>query len=277
MVDDKLTDLATRLIDQVVELGVNGGGPLSGASRIADEHLLAAGGDREEAVRRLVATHVRLAAMSGFVTGLGGFAILPISIPAATTGLYVLATRMSAGIAHLRGYDIHTGEVRSAVVVSLLGSAGASVLKRAGIEVGRRSAAVTLEKVSTRLLIEINKRIGYSLVAKAGEKGVVNLAKLVPLVGGPIGATVDGISCRTIATFAMRTFEPRVGLGDGYRVVDGEVVVGEVADGEVADGEVADGGSGGGRRGGRRRRRAARLLAPVVTGWRAGAVGRSPG
>lgn len=236
MGDEKLAELAARLIDQVIELGVNGGGPLGSATTIADEHLLAAGGDREAAVRRLVATHVRLAAVSGFVTGLGGFAILPVSIPAATAGLYVLATRMSAGIAHLRGYDIRTDEVRSAILVSLLGSAGSSVLKRAGIEVGRRSTAVALEKASGRLLIEINKRVGFRLVARVGEKGVAGLAKLVPLVGGPIGAAVDGIGCRTIATFAMRTFEPRSEFGHGYEVVDGEVVDGEVVEGHGVGG-----------------------------------------
>jgi hypothetical protein len=129
---------------------------------------------------------------------------------------------MSAGIAHLRGYDIGTAEVRSAVLVSLLGSAGAGVLRRAGIEVGRRSAAVALEKVSTRLLIEINKRIGYKLVACAGVQGVTSLGKLVPLVGGPIGAGVDALSCRTIAGYARRSFPPRMSVG--HQVVEGEIV-----------------------------------------------------
>lgn len=225
MVNDRLAGIGEALIDQVVELGVNGAGPLAGATQIADEHLRAAGGDREEAIRRLVATHVRLAAVSGFVTGLGGIVTLPVSLPASMAGLYVLSTRMSAGIAHLRGYDIRTEEVRSAILISLLGSAGAGVLKRAGIEVGRRSTAAALQKVPARLLVEINKRIGYRLVTKAGEKGVVNLTKLVPLVGGPIGAAVDGIGCRTIATYALRTFEPRVQSdGKHHPVVDGEVV-----------------------------------------------------
>jgi hypothetical protein len=122
--------LAEKLIDRVIEFGINGGGPLKGAVPVADEHLLSADGDREEAVRRLVATHVRPAAVSGFATGIGGIATLPVSVPAATAGLYIIATRMSAGIAHLRSYDIGTEEVRSAILVSLLGSAGASTLKR---------------------------------------------------------------------------------------------------------------------------------------------------
>jgi hypothetical protein len=85
--------LAEKLIDRVIEFGINGGGPLKGAVPVADEHLLSAGGDREEAVRRLVATHVRLAAVSGFATGIGGIATLPVSVPAATAGLYIIATR----------------------------------------------------------------------------------------------------------------------------------------------------------------------------------------
>ena len=199
--------LAERLIDRVIEFGINGGGPLKGAVEVAQEHLRAAAGDREEAVRRLVATHLRLAGVSGFATGIGGIATLPVSVPAATAGLYIIATRMCAGIAHLRGYDIGTEEVRSAILVSLLGSAGAATLRRAGMEIGRLSAAVVLERVPAEILTEINKRVGFALVAKAGEKGVLNLAKWVPLVGGPIGATIDVISCKTIAVYALRTFD----------------------------------------------------------------------
>ena len=194
------------IVDRLIEFGIGGGGPFKGAVAVANEHLLAAGGDREAAVGRIVATHVRLAAGSGFVTGLGGLATLPVSVPAAMAGLYVIATRMSAGIAHLRGYDVDTEEVHSAVLISLLGSAGAATLKRAGIEIGKKSTTAALKKVPGRALIELNKRVGFRLVTKAGEKGVVNLTKLVPLVGGPIGAAVDGVSCRTIATYAMSTF-----------------------------------------------------------------------
>jgi hypothetical protein len=184
---------------------------LKGAVEVADEHLLTADGDREEAVRRLVATHVRLAAGSGFVTGLGGIATMPVTVPAAMAGLYVIATRMSASIAHLRGYDVKTEEVHSAILISLLGAAGAATLKRGGVEIGKKSTAAALQKLPGRVLIELNKKVGYRLVTKAGEKGVINLTKLVPLVGGPIGATVDGLSCRTIATYALTTF-PATGL-----------------------------------------------------------------
>ena len=75
--------------------------------------------------------------------------------------------------------------------------------------------------------------MGYRLVAKAGEKGMVNLTKLVPLVGGPIGAAVDGVSCKTIAGYAMRTFTPVV-----PRVVQARDRADDGAPGEVVQGEI---------------------------------------
>ena len=77
---------------------------------------------------------------------------------------------MAAAIAHLRGYDVVTEEVRSAILVCLLGSAGASALKRTGVEIGKKSTAAAFQKVPGRVLIEINKKVGFRLVAKGGEK-----------------------------------------------------------------------------------------------------------
>jgi len=235
--DDKtLPALGERLVAQVVEFGIQGLGPLSTAVQTAEEHLVTAGGDREAAVQRLIATHVRLAAATGFVTGLGGIATLPVTVPAAMAGLYIIATRMTAGVAHLRGYDIETDEVRSGILVALLGSAGAAVLRNTGVQIGQQSTAAALQRLPGRVLTELNKRVGYRLVSKAGEKGVVNLTKLVPLVGGPIGAAVDGVSCKTIAGYAMRTFPPVV-----PRVVRAEAVALKIGHGEVASGEVVEG------------------------------------
>ncbi len=233
--DSTFAALGERLVAQVVELGIRGVGPLSTAVETAEEHLITAGGDREEAIRRLVATHVRLAAVSGFVTGLGGIVTLPVTVPAAMAGMYIIATRMCAGIAHLRGYDVETDEVRSGVLVALLGSAGTAVLRNTGVQIGQRSTAAALERLPGRVLTELNKRVGHQLVTKAGEKGVINLTKLVPLVGGPIGAAVDGVSCKTIAGYAMRTFPPVV-----PRVVRAEVIQTGVvqAGGEVVQGEI---------------------------------------
>jgi hypothetical protein len=226
--NEALVALGENLISQVVKRGINGAGLFKGAVEVAEEHLATSPDDPERAIRRLIATHTRLAAASGFVTGLGGVATLPVAIPAALAGLYILSGRMAAGIAHLRGYDVDSEEVRSAVLVSLLGSSGTEVLKKAGIEIGRQSTAAGFARIPGRALIEINKRVGFRLVTKAGQRGVINLGKLVPLVGGPVGAAVDGIGCRTIAAYAVRLFPPlpaRAGfVVDAPDAIDAEVL-----------------------------------------------------
>lgn len=179
---------------------------MKGAVEVAEEHRQAARGNSEVALARLVATHVRLAAVSGFVTGAGGLVTLPVTLPASVTGLYVLGARLAAGIAHLRGYDVHSEEVRSAILVCLLGSGASSALTAAGVEIGQKSAIAALRKVPGRVLLDLNRRVGFRLVTRAGTTGTINLIKLAPLAGAPVGATVDGLSCRAIGKYAKHAF-----------------------------------------------------------------------
>jgi len=46
--ENTLVALGERLVAQVVELGIRGGGPLSTAVESAEQHLVTAMGDREE-------------------------------------------------------------------------------------------------------------------------------------------------------------------------------------------------------------------------------------
>lgn len=94
------------------------------------------------------------------------------------------------------------------------------------------SSASLLQKVPGRVLIEINKKVGFRLVTKAGQKGAVNLIKIVPVVGGGVGATVDVISCRAIATYALSTFEPIDVLRSDADIIDVEFFDAEVVDPE---------------------------------------------
>ena len=223
---ERLSRVGEKLVQQIVEVGIKGAGPIAGAEEVAEQALAAAGGDREAAIERLIASHVRRAGATGFVTGLGGAVTLPVTVPVSLGGLYVIATRMSAAIAYLRGHDIDTDEVQSAVLVCLLGSAGATALSRAGVDIGTKTTAAAIKKVPGRVLIEINKKVGYRLVTKAGQKGVINLTKFIPVVGGAVGATTDAISCKAIAAYAKSTFEPTsvVVVNGEAEILDAEVV-----------------------------------------------------
>lgn len=220
---------AETLMQQVLNLGVDGKGPWKGAEQVADEHLRHHK-NAEKAIARLIATHVRNTGVSGLVTGMGGLITLPAAIPADMTALYANQIRMIAAVAHLRGYDVHSEEVRSIILLTVLGSAGTALAAEMGVTIGNKAALAMIRKVPGRVLIDINKKVGFRLFTKAGTKGVVNLTKAVPLVGGVVGGGINASSTRTIGTFAKRNFPslhadvPEATSRHGDDVIDAEVV-----------------------------------------------------
>jgi len=146
-----------ELVKRVVTIGVEGAGPVTGAREVADQHLRQHG-DAEKAIERLVSTHVRILAASGFAAGLGGLITMPVTLPADMGVLYVYQGRVSAAIAHLRGYDLSTDEVKSVVLLSLLGAGGATLAGQFGIDLANKAAMQALKKVPGQVFIDINKR-----------------------------------------------------------------------------------------------------------------------
>lgn len=194
-----------KFVDNVLAVGIGGKGPFKSAETIAEEHLTRHH-DREKAIQRLIGTHTRLVGMSGFAAGLGGVITMPVTIPTDVGVFYLQASRCSAAVAHLRGYDLASDEVRSIVLMSMLGAGGVATAADFGVQLGTRSALAALKKVPGRVLIDINKKVGFRLVTKAGTTGVVNLTKLVPLVGGGVGSSVNVLGMRTIGRYAVKNF-----------------------------------------------------------------------
>ena len=77
----------------------------------------------------------------------------------------------------------------------MIGNTLEDVAKHAGVVVGGKVTVKGSEVLPGKVLIEINKKVGFRLLTKFGEKGVVTLAKFVPLVGGTVGGTFDRMTC----------------------------------------------------------------------------------
>lgn len=196
---------AMALVNKILAVGVNGLGPYKSAAEMADE-VRCTHPDADVAVARLIAIHRRWVGSTGFATGVGGLATLPVTLPTDITTFYMLSARMSASIAVLRGYDVTSEEVQSAVLISLLGAGAAGVVGKVGVEIGTKTAVAGLKKLPGQVLIEINKKVGYRLLTKFGTKGSINLVKAVPIVGGGVGAGVNVVAINQIARYSKRTF-----------------------------------------------------------------------
>ncbi len=105
----------------------------------------------------------------------------------------------------MRGYDLKDDQVKTFIFVCLTGQSASDILKQAGIKAGTALTKLS-RKYQGKLLKSINKAVGFRLVTKFGEKGVVNLGKAVPLIGSFIGGTVDGIVTNIIGKTAKKVF-----------------------------------------------------------------------
>jgi uncharacterized protein (DUF697 family) len=61
------------------------------------------------------------------------------------------------------------------------------------------------------------------LLTKFGEKGAINLGKMVPIAGGLIGGTVDAVSTNTIGNVARKLFIEDSNVNNSYN--DSEPVI----------------------------------------------------
>ena len=218
----KLAAAGEQLVERVLNLGVDGVGPWHSAEVVAKQ-ARAIADDPEVAIQQLLVSHRRLVGATGFVTSVGGAMALVVGLPADVTSFYAAAARLSAAIAALRGYDVRSTQVRSLVLISLLGQDGATLLRELGVDPKSRSVVTDLGHVPAEELTELNHTVGFRLVARFGQKGAVNLIKLVPFVGGGVGASVNIVGINTVARYAKLTFLPnRFGLynSPGVTIID---------------------------------------------------------
>lgn len=196
---------ATRVIERLMDVGFDGKGPFASAQNVAD-FATAEYPQTERAIDSLVRSHLRLAAAGGFLTSAGGFVTLPIALPANVLGFYGVATRLVAGIASVRGYDITQPEVRSAVQLALVGADAEDLLKKAGHVSTGPLANLAIQRLPGPVLMAVNKGVGFRLLTRVGRKSLTRFGRAVPLLGGVVGAGVDAFLLKRIADHARREF-----------------------------------------------------------------------
>lgn len=131
---------------------------------------------------------------------------MPIAIPANISSVIYVQIRMIAAIAYMGGHDLKDDRVKSLVYTCLTGNAAKDILKDIGIVIGRKLTESAIKNISGKTITAINQKVGFRLLTKFGEKGIVNLGKTVPILGGVIGATFDSVATNTIGNIARDTF-----------------------------------------------------------------------
>lgn len=186
-VAEKASGQLLTLVGKVIDTGV---GPLTGSVTWAEDRLARVQGARYEpnsdpvrkvrpyeeddidkAIKRLILESVEAASFNGFVTGLGGFIAMPVTIPANMAGALVINAHLAGAIAYLRGYDPQDPHVRTVATLVAVGSNTQQVAKTIGIKVGEKVAMQAIKKIPLAVIREINKKAGFMLLANTVRSG----------------------------------------------------------------------------------------------------------
>jgi len=194
-----------KVLDWAYAKALNGVPGLDSASDMANKYMMQSGTIYEKA-NSLIRWQNAKAGTSGFVTGIGGLMTLPVAIPANLASVLYIQIRMIAAIAHMGGYNIRDEKVKTLVFICLVGNFAKDMLQETGIMLGTKLTAQAIKNISEKSLCAINQKVGFRLVSTFGEKGVINLGKMVPLIGGIIGCSIDTFTTNVIGNVARNAF-----------------------------------------------------------------------
>ncbi|GHU58843.1 hypothetical protein AGMMS49975_25800 [Clostridia bacterium] len=201
LTQEQIVELLDSLYEKAIE-GVPGSKP---CGLLAQEYLEKYK-DPDIAVKRFIRFQLAKCSTSGFVTGLGGIITLPVTLPANIVSVLYIQLRMIATIAVIGGYDVKSDEVQTLAYMHLVGASVTDICKAAGINIANKTTTALLKKLPSSVLTKINQKVDFRLLTKFGEKGAINLVKLVPVAGGLVGAGFDFVGTKVIATKAYKTF-----------------------------------------------------------------------
>lgn len=205
MASDLSESKIMQILDWAYDKAVNGVPGLDSAEEMASDYLKG-DGKLTDKVNSLIRWQNTKAGTSGFVNGLGGIPLMPITVPANITSVMYVQIRMIAAIAHMGGHDIRDDRVKALVFACLCGNAAKDIIKEIGIKIGTKLTEQAIKNISAQVIVKINQAVGFRLLTKFGQTGIVNIGKAVPLVGGLVGATFDSVTTNTIGNIARETF-----------------------------------------------------------------------
>ena len=133
---------------------------------------------------------------------------MAVGVPANITSVLYVQLRMIAAIAIMAGYDPRQDQVQTLAYTCLLGSAAGDVIKKeVCVKIAeKRSENFIKKKISRAMTTKINQKVGFKLITKAGSKGVLNMTKMIPVVGAVFGASFDIVTTKSIGATAKKMF-----------------------------------------------------------------------
>lgn len=153
----------------------------------------------DAAAERVIALHTALGSSQGFLFGLPGLLLLPITLPANLLAAAAVQLHMVATLATLGGENPEDPEVRERCVECLLQPGPGEPSRGEGEEIAQRTGIKLLERGARWAIARTAKRVARNTMRRVGFRGL-------PLFGGILGGGSDGLATRAVARCARAEF-----------------------------------------------------------------------
>ncbi len=195
-----------KLLDKLYTNSIQGITKISPPiSQLADDYMQKSQ-NTEEAAKSFINYQIAKCTTSGFISGLGGLITLPVALPANISSVLYVQMRMIACLAYMGGYDTTSDQVQTLVYACLAGISVDQIVKHVGVQFGVKFAKAMVEKIPGKVLTKINQKVGFRFLTKFGTKGLINIGKAIPLIGGVISGSFDFAETKIIADRAYKMF-----------------------------------------------------------------------
>lgn len=204
--------LALRTFDWAINGALNGIPGMSSSADLAEEY----GNDPkyhniEEKIDSLIRWQVAKNGGLGVASGALGVINVPVALGSIATSFgasWLIQARLAGAIALLYGHDLKSDRVRTAIMWVVLGDTANAMLSASGKAIAETAIKAGIKKIPNSAIKAINQALKKRVITKFGEKGIVNLGRLVPLFGGVVGGAMDGGGCYLIGKSAKKVFRP---------------------------------------------------------------------
>ena len=154
--------LSEGFFNEILEFGfdkaANGVLGFVSAQELAKDYLKQSE-DPVTCAKSLIRWQMFKASLSGFLAGVGGGLLLPVTITANISTVLVLQLRMISAIAVIGGHDLKDDRVKALVNLCLVGKGASDVLKQVGVKSSQQITTSVIHGISSKALIKINQKL----------------------------------------------------------------------------------------------------------------------
>ncbi len=127
---------------------------------------------------------------SGIGNGLLGIAGIPTDV---AITLYS-QVKLSSTLFTIYGIDITNQATQPLVLAAAAGVTISELANNLGTRAATQAIQKALMSIPGKTFAEINKALGIKIISKAGEKTLLNVAKMMPGIGSIVSGTVNGVT-----------------------------------------------------------------------------------